>query len=134
MHIEQELCSQIQNNFWNRKQHIITLPYEPSFNESLIPTKARPSQMNHEVLEYCKNEIQDLLSKNLIRKSKSPWSCSAFYVNKNTEIKRETSRLIINYKPLNKALRWIRYPILNKKDLLARFHKSKIFSKFIWYL
>ena len=79
--------------------------------------------MNHEVLEYCKKEIEDVLSKNLIRKSKSPWSCSAFYVNKNAEIERGTPRLVINYKPLNKALRWIRYPIPNKKDLLARLHK-----------
>ena len=77
-HIEKELCSQTPNNFWDRKKHIITLPYEPSFNETNIPTKARLSQMNHEVLEYCKKEIQDLLSKNLIKKSKSPWSCSAF--------------------------------------------------------
>jgi hypothetical protein len=44
--------------------------------------------MNQELLEYCKKEIHELLDKGLIRKSKSPWSCSAFYVQKNAEIER----------------------------------------------
>ncbi|EYU18268.1 hypothetical protein MIMGU_mgv1a020753mg, partial [Erythranthe guttata] len=32
--------------------------------------------------------------------------------------------------PLNKALRWIRYPIPNKRDLLNRLYTAKIMSKF----
>ena len=78
--IENNLCSSIPNAFWNRKQHMVSLPYEKDFNEKQIPTKARPIQMNPELLEYCKKEIQDLLDKNLIRPSYSPWSCAAFYV------------------------------------------------------
>ena len=39
-------------------------------------------------------------------------------------------KLVINYKPLNDALRWIIYPIPNKKDLLRRIVRSKVFSKF----
>ena len=62
--------------------------------------------------------IKDLESKGFIVKFRSPWSCATFYVNKNSEIERGTPRLVINYKPLNKALKWIRYPIPNKKDLL----------------
>ncbi|KAL4568059.1 hypothetical protein LXL04_023660 [Taraxacum kok-saghyz] len=38
--------------------------------------------------------------------------------------------LLINYKPLNKVLKWIRYPIPYKKDLLDRLHDAIIFSKF----
>ena len=71
--------------------------------------------MNSELLEYCKNEIQSLLDKKLIRKSYSPWSCTVFYVNKASEIERGAPRLVINYKPLNKALKWIRYHLPNKK-------------------
>jgi hypothetical protein len=41
--------------------------------------------------------------------------CSAFYVQKNIELERGALRLVINYKPLNEALKWIIYPILNKK-------------------
>ena len=85
--------------------------------------------MNHKVLNFYQKEIQEHLEKKLIRKSQSPWSCSAFFVNKNAELER-VLRLVINYKPLNIALKWIRYTIPNKKDLLNRLHNAKIFSKF----
>ena len=109
---------------------MVDLPYENSFDEKQIPTKARPIQMNMELEQHCKNEIKDLESKGLIVKSRSPWSCATFYVNKNSEIERGTLRLVINYKPLNKALKWIRYPIPNEKDLLQKLHSTFIFSKF----
>ncbi|KAG4944306.1 hypothetical protein JHK85_048952 [Glycine max] len=70
--------------------------------------------MNEELLQYCQKEIKDLLDKGLIRK----------------KLERGTPRLVINYKPLNQALQWIRYPIPNKKDLLNRLNFAKIFSKF----
>ena len=87
--------------------------------------------MNPKMEQICRQEIKDLENKGLIRKSKSPWSCSAFYVIKNAEIKRGTPRLVINYKPLNKVLRWIRYPIPNKKDLLQKLNNAKIFQNLI---
>ena len=75
-HVEEnfksQTCSNLPNAFWERKQHIVSLSYEESFNEKDIPTKARPCQMNKEYLELCKKEINDLLNKNLIRKSYSP--------------------------------------------------------------
>ena len=80
--IETKICSNLPTAFWHRHRHIVQLPYEKDFNERQIPTKARPIQMNNELLEHCKKEIEDLLTKGLIRKSKSPWSCAAFYVNK----------------------------------------------------
>ncbi|CAL5411598.1 unnamed protein product [Camellia sinensis] len=63
--------------------------------------------MKKEYLELCKSEINTLLQKKLIRSSRSPWSCTAFYVNKNAEIERGVPRLAINYKPLNEALQRI---------------------------
>ena len=66
----------------------------------------------------------------LIRLSKSPWSCAAFYVQNVVELERGAPRLIINYKPLNKVLQWIRYHIPNKQDLLKRLHSSVIYLKF----
>lgn len=80
--------------------------------------------------EFCRKEIQDLLNKKLIRKSSSPWSCSVFYVIKNAELERGSPRLVINYKPLNQTLKWIRYLIPNKKDLLQKLCNANIFSKF----
>ena len=49
---------------------------------------------------------------------------------KTSEIERGTPRLVINCKPLNKVLQWIRYPIPNKKDLIQRLYNATIFSKF----
>ncbi|KAK0602627.1 hypothetical protein LWI29_035373 [Acer saccharum] len=128
--LESEVCASFPNAFWNRKRHIVSLPYNKEFSERGIPTKVRPIQMSSSLLEHCKKEIADLLQKGLIRPSKSPWSCPAFYVQKNAEIERGVPRLVINYKSLNDALQWIRYPIPNKSDLLKRLYNSNIFSKF----
>uniref|UniRef100_A0A0R0ESJ6 Retropepsins domain-containing protein n=1 Tax=Glycine max TaxID=3847 RepID=A0A0R0ESJ6_SOYBN len=65
-HIESIVCSVLPNAFWDRKKHIVDLPYEKNFREKQIPTKARPIQMNEELLQYCQKEIQDFLNKGLI--------------------------------------------------------------------
>jgi len=128
--IEKEICETNPTAFWHRKKYTVALPYIDNFNEKQIPTKARPIQMNQEYLEYCKKEIQEYLDKGLIRPSKSPWSCSEFYVMKASEMERWAPRLVINYKPLNKVLKWIRYTLPNKIDLIKRIHDATIFSKF----
>ena len=81
-------------------------------------------------MDFCKKEITDLLNKDIIRSSKSPWSYPAFYVQKNAEFEGGTPRLVINYKPLNTVFQWIMHPILNKRDLINRLNKSVIFNKF----
>jgi hypothetical protein len=86
--------------------------------------------MNAELLEFCQKEISDLLAKGIIRKSKSPWSCAAFYVRKNAEIERGVPRLVINDKPLNDVLEWIRYPIPNRNDFVSCLNDALVFSKF----
>lgn len=121
-----DLCSEQPNAFWKRKIHVVSLPYDKEFKEINIPTKARPIQMNQQNLDYCKKEIRDYLDKGLIRPSKSPWSCSAFYVSNASELERGSPRLVINYKPLNTTLRWIRYPLPNKRDLIKLFILSSI--------
>ena len=109
---------------------MVSLPYEKDFSKKQIPTETRPIQMNPELLKYCKKEIKYLLNKKLIRPSHSSWSCATFYVQKASEIERGTPRLVINYKLLNKVLQWIKYLILNKKDLIQRLYNATIFLKF----
>ncbi|KAH1148085.1 hypothetical protein GYH30_042981 [Glycine max] len=53
-HIESTVCSELPHAFWDRKKHIVDLPYEKDFREKQIPTKARPIQMNEELLQYSK--------------------------------------------------------------------------------
>ena len=60
--------------------------------------------MNEKLVEYCKQEIDSLLNKKLIRPSKSHWSCAAFYVQNAAKIEIGAPRLVINYKLLNKVL------------------------------
>ena len=98
-----DICADHPNAFSDRKKHIVTLSYEYSFSESDIPTKSRPYEMNAELVNFCKKEIDSLLQKGLIKPSKSPWSCTAFYVNNAAEQERGVSRLVIN--PLNKVLK-----------------------------
>lgn len=52
--IESEICANIPNAIWHRKNYVVQLPYESNFDEKTILTKARPIQMNQELLEYCK--------------------------------------------------------------------------------
>ena len=128
--LKQEACSDLPTSFWHRKRHEVTLPYVKDFKEKDISTKARHIQISQELTKFCRVEMNDVLSKGIIRKSKSPWSCPTFYVQKNAEIERGVPRLVINYKPLNKVLEQVRYPIPNKRDLVNRLSKAIIFNKF----
>ncbi|KAG5567901.1 hypothetical protein H5410_065083, partial [Solanum commersonii] len=83
-----DICADHPSAFWNWKKHILTLPYEDDFSEENIPTKSRPCQMNTKLVEFCKKEIDKLLQKGLIKPSKSPWSCTSFYVNNTAEKER----------------------------------------------
>ena len=69
--LKRKVCSDLPNAFYERKKHIVSLPYKKDFDERNISTKARPTQMNVELLEYYKQEIQTLLDEKLIRTSKS---------------------------------------------------------------
>ncbi|GJY54756.1 hypothetical protein Tco_0446420 [Tanacetum coccineum] len=80
---------------------MIELPYIKDFNEKDIPTKSKSIHMSQELEDHCKKEIQELLEKKLIRSSKSPWSCSAFYVMNQAEIERGALRLPTPTSPAN---------------------------------
>ncbi|XP_049368610.1 uncharacterized protein LOC125833493, partial [Solanum verrucosum] len=88
-----DICADHPSAFRNRKKHIVTLPYEDDFSEENIPTKSRPCQINTELVEFCKTEIDNLLQKGLIKPSESPWSCTAFYVNNSVEKERGVPRM-----------------------------------------
>lgn len=72
---------------------MVCLPYKNNFNEKDILINAHPIQKNKDMIYYCKKEIQGLLEKYLIRKSKCSWSCSIFYVNNNSEKKKRGPKI-----------------------------------------
>jgi len=123
-----ECCSEDPNAFWHIKKQEVDLPIKRDFSGKLRRSKA--VAMNEEQMKLCRAEIRDLLKKGLIRKSKSPIACFAFYVNKHAEIARGKPRLVVNYKPLNDILDYDAYPLPKPSMILAQISRSKIFSKF----
>ena len=85
--LKQKVCSDLPTAFWHRKRHEVALPYVKDFHEKNIPTKARPIQMSQELMDTCKAEIEDLLKKGIIRKSRSPWSYPAFMSRKTLRLR-----------------------------------------------
>ena len=82
------------------------------------------------LLNFVKMKFMICLRKNLFGIASPRGLMLLFMLKKNAEIERGTPRLVINYKPLNKVLEWIRYPIPNKNDLVQRLSKAVVFSKF----
>ena len=80
--------------------------------------------------ELCEKEIKELLDKCLIEPSKIPWASRAFVVNRHSKIKGGKPTLVVNFKPFNKVLEPVHYPIPNKSSLLQRIEGCTIFSKF----
>ena len=89
------------NTFWHKSKYKVESPYDKKFREKDIHTKARPIQINQELLKYCENKIQELLNK------KINGVVIHLMLKKQLELERGTPRLAINYKSLNDTLRWI---------------------------
>lgn len=66
----------------------------------------------------------------MIKPTKSPWACQAFYVNKRSEQKWGKLRLVINYQPLNHFLRNDKFLLPNTKALFSNLPNAKFFFKF----
>lgn len=106
----------------------MSLPFIPS--SKLVRQKAFATLMSPLEKKFCLNEVNALISKGLIEPSKSPWACHAFVVNKHSEIKRGKPRLMVNYKPLNKFMQLIHYPLPHKSSLIQHIVGKTIFNKF----
>ena len=67
---------------------------------------------------------------NLIRESKNSHSSPAFMVIKHCEIKRGKTRMMINYKEVNKNTKFDGYYIPNKEILINLAKRKNFYSKF----
>jgi hypothetical protein len=104
------------------------LPYKEDYTPK--PQRASANHISPTKCEYCQKEILELLERKLIETSRSPWACTAFYVNKHNEQKRGKPRMVINYRALNEALLPIRFPLPSKELLFSKIGKCNVFSKF----
>jgi hypothetical protein len=122
----------VKFNFLNKiEQNIANLLKENLISQSICLINNKRQHVNFLNEEIKFKRLEQQLNCKIIRHSKSPWSFPAFYVQKNAELERGTPRLVINYKPLNKVLECIRYPIPNKQDLINRLSDSIVFSNSI---
>jgi len=81
--------------------------------------------MNIIELNELKLQLQELIDKNYIRPSVSPWGVPVLFVKK----KDGTLRLCIDYRKLNKMTIKNRYPLPHIDDLFDQIHGETIFSK-----
>ncbi len=88
------------------------------------PAKA-PYQMNHEELKELKVQLEELLTKEYIKPSKSPYGALVLFVHK----KDGRLRMCINYRAFNKATVKNRYPLPRIDDLFDRLSGAKVFSR-----
>jgi len=77
-----------------------------------------------------RKQIEELLDLQLIERSGSHYSCSAFLIRNHSEIVRGKDRMVINYKPLNAITKSFHYPLRRQETIMQKIQGSKIFSKF----
>ena len=89
------------------------------------PVSISPYRMTPAELAELKKQLEDLLEKQFIRPSVSPWGAPVLLVKK----KDGSSRLCINYRQLNKLTIKNKYPLPRIDDLMDQLHGAVVFSK-----
>ncbi|XP_017431977.2 uncharacterized protein LOC108339348 [Vigna angularis] len=102
---------------------------EVEFTIDLVTTAApisvQPYKMSPAELVELKKQIEELLDKQFIRPSVSPWGAPVLLVKK----KDGSSRLCIDYRQLNKLTIKNKYPLPRIDDLLDQLQGASVFSK-----
>jgi len=88
------------------------------------PTKA-PYRMSPAELDELKKQLTELLDKQFIQPSKSPFGAPVLFVKK----KDGSMRMCIDYRALNKITIKNKYPLPRVDELLDRLNGAKYFSK-----
>ncbi|XP_047165935.1 uncharacterized protein LOC124835101, partial [Vigna umbellata] len=89
------------------------------------PISVQPYRMAPAELVELKKQIEELMDKQFIRPSVSPWGAPVLLVKK----KDGSSRLCIDYRQLNKLTIKNKYPLPRIDDLLDQLHGATVFSK-----
>jgi len=102
---------------------------EVEFSIDLVPGTGpvwmAPYRMAPAELVELKKQIEELMAKQFIRPSTSPWAAPVLLVKK----KDGSSRLCVDYKQLNKMTIKNKYPLPRIDDLMDQLHGSTVFSK-----
>nr|KYP52571.1 Transposon Ty3-I Gag-Pol polyprotein [Cajanus cajan] len=89
------------------------------------PVSVAPYKMALAELVELKGQLEDLLEKQLVRLSVSPWGAPVLLVKK----KDGGSRLCVDYRQLNKLTIKNKYPLPRIDDLMDQLRGASVFSK-----
>ena len=89
------------------------------------PIYKRPYRMAANQLAELKEQLQELLDKDYIRPSSSPWGAPVIFVPK----KDGTQRMCIDYHALNEITIKNKYPLPHIEDLFDQLKGACVFSK-----
>ncbi|XLU80870.1 hypothetical protein S245_004290, partial [Arachis hypogaea] len=89
------------------------------------PISSAPYRMSPLEMAELKSQLEDLLGKNFIRPSVSPWGAPALLVKK----KDGSMRLCVDYRQLNKVTVKNKYPLPRIDDLMDQLQGANVFSK-----
>eukprot|EP00253_Pinus_taeda_P010631 PITA_10631 len=89
------------------------------------PVSRAPYRMSVPELTELKMQLQELLEKNYIRPSVSPWGAPVLFVKK----KDDTLRMCIDYRQLNKLTIKNKYPLPRIDELFDQVKGATVFSK-----
>jgi len=92
------------------------------------PVSISPYRMVPAELAELKKQLEDLLEKQFIRPSVSPWGTPVLLVKKKDGL----SRLCIDYRQLNKLTIKNKYPLPRIGDLMDQLHGAVVFAFKIW--
>ena len=90
-----------------------------------MPSLKTPYRINILELNELKSHLKELIDKNYVRPSVSPWGAPVIFVKK----KDGTLRLCIGYRQLNKMTIKNRYPLPHIDDPFNQLHGATVFSK-----
>jgi hypothetical protein len=89
------------------------------------PISKAPYKMSREELTELKIQLKDLLDKDFIHPSSSPWGCPALFVSK----KDKGLHLCVDYRPLNAVTIKNKYPLPRIDILFDQLVGAQVFSK-----
>nr|KYP56224.1 Transposon Ty3-I Gag-Pol polyprotein [Cajanus cajan] len=102
---------------------------EMEFSIDLVPgaglVSVAPYRMALAELVELKGQLEDLLEKQLVRPSVSPWGAPVLLVRKKDGV----SRLCVDYRQLNKLTIKNKYPLPRIDDLMDQLRGASVFSK-----
>jgi hypothetical protein len=89
------------------------------------PIAKGPYRMSVGELEELKKQLKELLDKQFIHPSSSPWGAPVIFVEK----KDGTQRMCVDYRALNEVTIKNKYPLPRIEDLFEQLKGARVFSK-----